>query len=244
VKGALHAHSDLSHDGVLTLSELRSFFQSRGFDLLCVTDHSDDLDDANYNSFVKETERLSDSDFQIIPGIEFTCSDEVHIMGVGIREFAAETDHVKVISHIHNQQGMAILSHPTKTEFDYQPAWISKLDGAELWNVAYDGKYLPDLKSIDAFFRLKQINPRLRAFFGIDFHRPRGYFGTSMRIERESMRRNGLVKTLLDCKYRCSSPLFAAGPHPSVGALSQLYLGGGKALLYCARAVRNLVRGR
>ena len=42
-KGALHIHSQLSHDGTLTIAELASWYRGKGYQFLAMGEHAEDL---------------------------------------------------------------------------------------------------------------------------------------------------------------------------------------------------------
>ena len=107
----LHAHTTWS-DGALTLSELVDLYGARGFDALCVTDHTCRVDDpwlpehergpravhaANYDDYAADIQREANRaralyDLLLIPGLELTWNDldphrAAHALALGLRTF-------------------------------------------------------------------------------------------------------------------------------------------------------------
>jgi hypothetical protein len=171
-KGAVHVHTQLSHDGVHTLPELKNLFQNRGFHFVCLTDHSQDVSQSQYEALRTQCTLLSDDQFVFIPGLEYSCDGEIHIMGIGITAKTEDTAPALVIDHIHTHGGVAVLSHPSKSEhYLFSDVWIKELDGAEIWNRAVDSLLVPQARTVDLFFKFRNINPKIYAFFGLDLHR-------------------------------------------------------------------------
>jgi len=44
------------------------------------------------------------------------------------------------------------------------------LDGIEIWNEMYDGRFIPKIDILSLFERAKRINPNLLAFSGVELH--------------------------------------------------------------------------
>ena len=99
LKGAIHIHSTYS-DGELTLAELRDVMIASGCGFVCMTDHAEFSDDAKLDAYVRECESLSDDQFRFIPGLEFTCDNRMHVLGLGVTSLADTTDPQAVIRHI------------------------------------------------------------------------------------------------------------------------------------------------
>jgi len=242
VKGVLHAHTNLSHDGTLNLKELRSFFKFRGFDFLCLTDHSQDLNNYQYQELKRTSHELSDNDFVLIPGIEYSCDGEVHIMGIGIGNMTEKTKPQQVIDHIHQNGGIAVWAHPTKMNYPSDPEWISKLDGVEIWNLASDGKYLPQSKSIKAYFDFKRINPTLLAFFGMDFHHKERYYDLSLRLDGVECTEKHILAALKAGRFLCTSRTLKLSSEPELNKLKQTVLAFIRSILNLIRVIRDRLR--
>ena len=94
--GIIHVHSTLSYDGQHTLAQLASFGRACGYSFIGMSEHSDTFDDEKMEVLVDECARLSDDRFLLIAGIEFSCEDNLHLIGLGIKRFTSEKDPVVV----------------------------------------------------------------------------------------------------------------------------------------------------
>ena len=169
--GIMHVHSTLSYDGKHTLAELASFGRACGYSFIGMTEHSDTFDDAKMRILVDECESHSDARFVLIAGIEFSCEDNLHLIGLGIREFTHLKDPIAVARFIRAQGGVAVVSHPSRYGYEIPPALVGEIDGIEVWNASNDSRFVPDKKVIDLWLGLKRRNRALAAFGGQDLHR-------------------------------------------------------------------------
>lgn len=239
----VHSHSDLSHDGTLKIEKLREFFMSKGFHFLCLTDHSQDVPIERFQELKARCRELSDDKFVFVPGIEYSCINEVHIMGIGIETLSRETEQNKVIEHIHANNGMAVWAHPTKTIYPTDNSWISKLDGVEIWNLASDGKFLPQAKTVKAYYRFKDVNPNIMAFFGMDFHRRERFYNVSLKIENINLNENEILDALKHGKYTNTSATISMPSHPNLSEARIFTMSVSRSILNFVRGVRNRTIG-
>jgi 3',5'-nucleoside bisphosphate phosphatase len=132
----LHAHTRWS-DGALTLPELVDLYGRSGFDVLCVTDHVNRLDDpwlpadaplrgicaANYGDYLAEVDAQAERarreyDLLLLPGLELTYNDldpfrAAHAVAVGCRSFVAVDDGLEPALEQARGQGAALVAaHP------------------------------------------------------------------------------------------------------------------------------------
>ena len=165
IKGILHCHSTYSYDGTLSVIELISLSRQY-YDFLALTEHDDTIDENIMGAFVEECRMHSSCDFIIIPGIEFSFNDKLHILAYGLSQYIKKPDSehetiTYIVDEIHKQNALAILAHPQSCSAI--PVEILRLlDGIEAWNLKWDSKYLPNTK-----LALECQKP---AFGGIDLH--------------------------------------------------------------------------
>lgn len=243
LKGVIHVHTDLSHDGVCNLEQLKQFFKGRGFNFVCLTDHSQDVSHEQYAAMKSKAAQLSDENFVFVSGIEYSCDEEIHIMGLGLETLTERTDHGPVIDHIHENKGMAILAHPTKISTGLQDTWIKKLDGAEIWNQRADGRVLPQVKTIRMYRYLKNINPKLLAFFGADYHGTGRYQNLVVSVKDCECEPMAIVEALKAGRYECTSRLLTMAPEPEISSFGINVIGAIKAVMNCLKALRKKVKG-
>lgn len=241
-RGVIHVHTDLSHDGRLTPLELKQLFMRHNLQFACLTDHSQDVQEDQFALLREQCQKLSESDFVLIPGLEYSCESEVHIMGIGIENMTRATGYVEVIDHIHAHGGMAVLAHPTKANYPLSRDWLGKLDGVEIWNRAVDSKYLPQTRSIRTFFDLQQAHPHLTPFFGLDLHRERGYQDHAMEIEGSSLDAVAIVQAMKSGHYRCVSRFYQVSAHPIPRSGQLTVIGFFKAILNFLTMVKGWIQ--
>jgi hypothetical protein len=172
--GIIHVHSTLSYDGEHTLAELASFGRKCGYRFIGMAEHSDTFDDAKMKALVEECRRLSDGEFLLIAGIEFSCEGDLHLIGLGITQFTSARDPIVLARFIRAQGGLAVVSHPSRYGYEIPPALVSEIDGIEVWNASNDSRFVPDGRVMDLWRRLRQQNQSLAAFGGQDLHRITG----------------------------------------------------------------------
>jgi hypothetical protein len=210
IKGALHVHSKLSHDGTMGVAELVQWYRSKAYHFIAIGEHAEDLDDAKVH-FLRELATLnSDQQFCVIPGIEFSVSSAVHIVGVGATVLVREKDPVTVAQRIHEQGGFAILAHPRRMRWECPPDVLHAVDAAEIWNVGYDGKYLPSPLALNAFSRMRRVNPTLLAVASHDLHRKASFYDVSIEMNVGVLTAEAILDTLRQGKFSIQSRFFRA----------------------------------
>jgi glycosyltransferase involved in cell wall biosynthesis len=187
------------------LPQLRTLFLSHGYRFACITDHSQDISEAVFETFVGECQSLSDDEFLFVPGLEYSCDNYVHILGIGIRHISSRTDPTAVIDHIHSENGVAVLAHPTKSHLNPTDKWINRLDGVEIWNAGADGRFLPQRHSVELVGDLKSGAKHLAVYFGMDFHA--GFQDMAIVVNSDFLRVDGILAALRERDFRCTSLL-------------------------------------
>jgi hypothetical protein len=90
---------------------------------------------------------------------------------------------------------------------------LRELDAVEIWNVPYDGKYLPSYRALGAFRRMQQENPRLLAVAGHDFHRRPAYYDVGIDMEMPELSSDLVLRNLREGAYRIRSRFFRVDSH-------------------------------
>src|SRR3989475_11051387 len=161
--GIIHVHSTLSYDGEHSLAELASFGRKCGYSFIGMTEHSDTFDDAKMKALVEECRRLSDGEFLLIAGIEFSCEGNLHLIGLGIRQFTSASDPIVVARFIRAQGGLAIVSHPSRSGYEIPPGLVGEINGIEVWNASNDSRFVPDRRCIELWRGFRAPNQTLPA---------------------------------------------------------------------------------
>jgi hypothetical protein len=210
LRGAIHAHTNLSHDGALSLDELVQFIRKHGYDFIAITEHSYDINQESIDRLAVECEQISTPDFLVIPGIEFRCHDNIDILGYGITQTIDSDDPATVIGHIQTNGGVAVFAHPTARKYPIEKEWIKLLDGAEIWN-RHEGKFLPQVATIKLFGKFKRWHPGLMAYCGLDFHRKAYFYPITTIVFAERNDRTSILNSLNKGNFVAQSPYFNVG---------------------------------
>lgn len=209
IRGALHVHSTLSHDGTLAIAELVRWYHRYNYQFIALGEHAQDMDDAKISILKEQSDTNSSSEFCVIPGLEFACKGGFHIVGIGMASLLETFEPAAVIRAIHENKGYAILAHPKKNGWNC-PLHVSQIvDAAEIWNVGYDGKFLPSPQSLAGFPKLRHANPRLFAVAGQDFHRSSGFYDVGIEMEVAELLPDAILRNLRAGRYTIRAPLFS-----------------------------------
>lgn len=233
-KGALHLHTDLSHDGELTFEQLTSFLKGKGYDFITITDHSYDVKQADMDKLAQKAKEASTDDFLVIPGIEFRCKYDIDILGLGVYQTIESDDLGIVIDHIHANSGVAIFAHPNQESYIIEKNWVSKLDGVEIFNHK-EGKLLPHISTIKLCNKMQKWHPKLNIHIGLDLHHLRGFMFLSTTVQADKNDRNEILDALKTGEFTNESAFFNVG---SDGQLDTFYL----LYIYLFRTVLNFIR--
>ncbi len=212
IKGALHVHSKLSRDGTMTIAELVNWYRLYGYQFLAIGEHAEDLDEAKLHVLREQSAGNSNDQFCVIPGIEFAGNGDIHILGIGVACLFPEKDPAAIAEEIHRQGGLAILAHPKRIGWECPAEVLLGIDAVEIWNVGYDGKYLPSVKALSGFRSMQQINPKLLAVASHDFHRTTSFYDVAIEMDVVSPSPNAILQNLRQGYYAIRSPFFRANP--------------------------------
>jgi len=224
IKGALHVHSYLSHDGTLTVPELIEWYSRHGYQFVAIGEHSQDMDETKAQILIAQSAEHSSSRFCVIPGIEYACEGGLHIVGVGVVALIRDIEPVAVVDVIHQCGGFAILAHPKRDGWECAPQVVRAVDAAEIWNVAYDGKFLPSPQSLMGFPRMREINPRLLAVAGHDFHRKVGFYDVGIVMDVPALSTGAIIGNLQQGRFEIRAPFFCAKPQAQFSFLESARL--------------------
>lgn len=208
LKGAIHLHTSLSHDGTMSLRQLASFLHGKGYNFIAITEHSYDVDIKSMEILVLEAKDLSTEKFLIIPGIEFRCYHDIDIMGLGVTQVCKLKDPETVIDHIHYYGGVAVWAHPSHRNYPVEKQWLKKLDGVEIWNHIHDSRFIPHNRSVKCFFNLLKYNVNLKAFSGLDMHTKSNYFFTSTTVLVDNNDQMEILTALKKGTFKTQSHFF------------------------------------
>jgi len=115
----LHCHTNVS-DGALSLAQAVDMYRSRGFSILCITDHNR----------ITDVSGLTDADMLVLPGAERVVSRFIWPLGRHLIRLGKHTD-LRKVADCREMPGVAIAAHPT---------WAGNLGSGE-WTVSDMLKY-------------------------------------------------------------------------------------------------------
>lgn len=243
LKGALHLHTDLSHDGVMPVEKLASFLKSKGYDFIAITEHSYDVDYEAMRALADKAEALSSDEFTIIPGLEYRCHDDIDIMGFGVIEPCEHEAPDEVITHIRDRGGVAVWAHPSFRDYPIERHWLEMLDGAEIWNQIHDSRYLPRTRSVNRFNELRKANSKLLAYCGLDMHRPDNFFFISTTVMAPENNRKEILAALKAGKFSSRSRFFILGSEGKINWFYYFYVWSFNCAIKFARWMRDTISG-
>jgi len=235
MEGLFHVHSNYSADGRLSLEELREECIKRNLEFMVVTDHAEDFPPGKVNKFVDHCRGISDKDFLAIPGLEFNIDREreVHLLVVGLDGFPCENGPGPILKKIREgkNSALSVVAHLSRSNHYIPTDYEKRIDGIEIWNAAYDSRYLPDHKAIRLFTNLKKKNSRLLAFGGLDLHDHSGFRGLRICLLNSCVNAREVLDHLKAGRFIIRGPYMSISSAPSFG-VCKLSL-----LSFCRRAL-------
>jgi hypothetical protein len=220
LKGALHVHSTYS-DGEFTLAELRQIFLSEECRFVCMSDHAEYFDEVKVKAYRDECHALSDEDFVFVPGLEYRCERQMHILGYGATAPTDSNDPQTVIAHIDSQSAVSVIAHPKDEFFEWIESFEKLPQGIETWNTKYDGRYAPRPGTFALLQRLRARQPHMHAFYGQDLHWRKQFRGLFVQLECASPEPAKILRALADGNYAGQKGEVSL---PSSGVLPQTVL--------------------
>lgn len=171
--GVVHVHSDYSHDGRDPLERLATFGRERGLSFVCLTDHAEDFGPGDFERYRLDCERHSGGGVRLIPGLEFRFEGfpGLHLLALGVRTWIAPpTTPDAFIEQAPAAAGLTIVAHPMLARYRLPDSVRRGIDAVEVWNAAYDTRYLPDPRAFELYTALRRERPGLLATAGLDQH--------------------------------------------------------------------------
>ena len=246
LRGIIHVHSDFSSDGLHSVADLADFAREYGFRFVGLTDHAEDLSPDDIHGLQRECEEHSDESCIIIPGLEFRCSGDIHILGLGVIHEITSDDPVTVAGQIQHLGGIAILAHPARNGYQFPQGLWTSLNGIEMWNAAYDGRFVPPLINIRLLQDARSTEPNILGFGGADLHSFYRLVGVELELRVNG--NDGLAKEMvLGClrtgEFSVRGRFVSFDAHAPPHWLSRVYLWAFRKLYEVSKAVRDMALG-
>lgn len=235
MEGVFHIHSNYSYDGKLSLKDLRDECEKRNFRFMVVTDHAEDFSADKVEKFIDDCEKISEKGFLAVPGLEFVIDKEreVHLLVVGLEKQRLQNGIDGILEGVWKDENhtLAVLAHPSRSGHYIPPGYDTKIHGIEVWNSAYNTRYLPDHKAIRLFSSLKRRNPRLMGFGGLDLHDRSGFRGLRIRMANECQTTLELLSDLKQGRFMIRGSYLGMSSAPCYGFFGLSILGLGRCAL-------------
>jgi hypothetical protein len=213
VLAVCHVHSSWSYDGSWLLEALSAKFRRRGCQVLMMTEHDLGFTPSRLEEYRRACTRVSSDKILVVPGIEYSdATNRVHVLVWGPVPFLGEKLPTwDMLQAVKAANGVAVFAHPSrKNAWEcYDPRWVDRLLGVEVWNRKYDG-WAPSETSAPLLQKAGAI-----PFVGLDFHTKRQSFPLAMALDIEG---NITENAVLDClrSRRCVPRAFGAPLSPDL----------------------------
>ena len=207
IKGLSHFHTSLT-DGDFTVDEISKFINAKGFNFIIMTEHAETISPEEYDSFKKSCEKNSGENLIVIPGLEFSHDNYVHILGIGLKKHPGTCKLESQVSEIHKYGGLAVMAHANacvKIPYDK----LKDLDGVEAWNTRYGSKFAPRKKGLDILKKFRDSTGKnIPCFGGIDFHSKKDFRELSIEMRQDGIDADEIIKNLKNGNFKISNKIF------------------------------------
>jgi hypothetical protein len=161
-----------------------------------MSEHSDTLNEEKMVLYVQECQRVSGPDCLVVPGIEFTCENNLHLVGLGVQHYTDIKDPIRVAEFIRQRGGIAIIAHPIRYNYQIPKNLIAAVDGVEVWNSVYDGRFVPNDRSLKLLREMRRENKSLLAFGAVDLHHVPHNTKVTMTLPCHELKKKDLLNAL------------------------------------------------
>ncbi len=170
--GIVHVHSTWSHDGRDTLEALRAFAERRGIVFVGLTEHAEDFDVATFTRFAAECRRVSGAGVELIPGLEYRFGGfpGLHLLALGLRRWIDPPTPGDFAAVAPSAAGFTIMAHPMLAHYQLPDDVAATIDAIEVWNAAYNTRFLPDPRALRLLERVRRRRPEVVGVAGLDQH--------------------------------------------------------------------------
>jgi len=238
-KGIIHVHSNFSYDGHHSVDEIAQFARGRGYSFVGMSEHSDTLNAEKVALCVEECQRVSSPDCLIIPGIEFSCENNLHLIGLGVQHYTDSKDPLLISQFIQQEGGVAIIAHPKRYNYCLPLELAGTLHGIEIWNAGYDGRFVPNDRSLNLLKDFRKRKGSLLAFAGQDLHRITHHPHVEVVARCEHLEKASILKALKNGSFKISNPYFEIDSRREVGRLKLLLIRMTRQVYELVKAIRK-----
>lgn len=243
-KGIIHVHSNYSYDGQHSLAEIARHGKERGYQFIGMSEHSDTLDQERVAEYVEECKKVSGPDLLVIPGIEFTCENNLHLVGLGVRCYLDAKDPIKVAHFIREQNKVSFIAHPVRYGYQLPPHLAEVVDGIEVWNAGYDSRFVPNDVSLKLLKEIRRNNRSILAFGGQDLHRLTDHWYVEMTVSCKELTEEAILQAFRNGNATLSNPCFRIDSKNETGWLRRTQIGAVRKTYWFMRGIRDYLKSK
>jgi len=139
---------------------------------VAMSDHAEDFDAARFEALVAQCHAASDGRVSMIPGLEFRFAGfkGLHLLALGLRQWIVPRTPDEFAAVAPAVSGLTVVAHPGLAGYAIPPAVGATIDAIEVWNAAYNTRYLPDPRAIGVLRDLRRARPAVVGVAGLDQH--------------------------------------------------------------------------
>jgi hypothetical protein len=170
--GVVHLHTEWSHDGRDSLEGVHAFARARGIAFVGITDHAEDFDGPRFEQFAAECRRVSTPEVHLIPGLEYRFAgySGLHLLALGLRRWMDPPTPAAFAAEAPLVAAFTIMAHPVLPRYQLPDEVAATIDGIEVWNAAYNTRFLPDPRAVRLLAAVRRRRPEVVGVAGLDQH--------------------------------------------------------------------------
>ncbi len=178
--GIVHVHTDYSHDGKDSVERLRDWAIERGISFIGLTDHAEDLSALQFDELVTRCRAASDERVSLIPGLEYRFAGYpgLHLLALGLSHRIDPATPEEFVAEAGSAARFTIAAHPGLFRYRLPDSVAQAIDAIEVWNAAYNTRYLPDPVAVRLLESVRARRPEVVGTAGLDQHDSRNDRGT------------------------------------------------------------------
>ena len=170
--GIVHVHTDWSHDGRDTVDGLAAACRARGIGFVGLTEHAEDMTAERWPAYVEACAAASGNGVRLFPGLEFRFEGfkGLHLLALGLRRWHEPATPAAFVAEVVPDAAFTIVAHPILTGHQVPGPVLGSVDAIEVWNAAYNTRWLPDPAAIRLLHGARGRRPELVGVAGLDQH--------------------------------------------------------------------------
>jgi hypothetical protein len=94
----------------------------------------------------------------------------MHLLALGLTSWIAPERPEEFVPLARGAGAFTIVAHPVLPRYRIPPAVLEGIDAIEVWNAAYNTRFLPDPRAMRILRRLRRRRPHVVATAGLDQH--------------------------------------------------------------------------